>query len=230
MLSADTYTERDATARAVRALREMVMSRRIGPGQQLRQDELAEEMGLSRSPLREALRMLETEGLLVHMPNQGYFVARLRSAELKQIYLMRRLLETELLRTLRRPSTGDLSALRAENERMRKSVASGRLTEVLQDNRSLHFGIFILSPLELVTRQVERLWNLSESYRAAYLWLPAARERIIAEHSLMIDALEAGDVEELVALADSHRSAAEASVIGLLLGEEGEPMEESRRE
>jgi DNA-binding GntR family transcriptional regulator len=228
MPSAISDTELDATARAVRALREMVMNRRIGPGQQLRQDELAEEMGLSRSPLREALRTLETEGLLVHAPNQGYFVARLRSAHLKQIYLMRRLLETELLRTVRTPSAEDLSVLRSENQRIQKSVANGRLSEVLQDNRRFHFGIFTLSPLELVTRQVERLWHLSESYRAAYLWLPAAQDRIIAEHSLMIDALAAGDVEGLVALADRHRSAAEVSVIRLLRGEEGE--EDSRSE
>jgi DNA-binding GntR family transcriptional regulator len=220
MPSAVTDLEQDATARAARTLRDMVMSRRIGPGQQLRQDGLAEEMGLSRSPLREALRMLETEGLLVHVPNQGYFVARLRSSELRQIYLMRRLLETELFRTLRQPSAPELSQVRDENERIRQSAKDGNLAQVLRGNRKFHFGIFALSPLDLVMRQVERLWHQSESYRAAYLWLPAAQEQIVAEHVAMIAALESRDVKELIAVADRHRSTAEAAVIGLLRGEE----------
>jgi DNA-binding GntR family transcriptional regulator len=218
--TAISATEQDATARAVRTLRDMVMSRRLGPGQQLRQDGLAEEIGLSRSPLREALRTLETEGLLIHVPNQGYFVARLRSSELRQIYLMRRLLETELLTTLRPPSVQELSELREENRQIQRSVSQAKLAQMLRANRRFHFGIFALSPLKLVIRQVERLWHLSESYRAAYLWLPAAQERIVDEHVAMIAALESHDAKRLIAVADRHRSTAEAAVIGLLRGEE----------
>lgn len=220
MSSAVTDADLDATTRAVRTLRAMVMSRQIGPGQQLRQDDLAEEIGLSRSPLREALRTLETEGLLVHVPNQGYFVVRLRSGELQQIYLMRRLLEAEILKTLRRPSSHDLAALRAENERIKAFVSEGSSMRVLQANRRFHFTLFALSPLDLVIRQVERLWQLSESYRAAYLWMPDAQERIIEEHLAMISALERGEVEALIGVADAHRAAAEASVISLLRDEE----------
>jgi DNA-binding GntR family transcriptional regulator len=203
-------------------LRDMVMTRRIVPGQQLRQDGLAGEMGFSRSPLREAMRTLEAEGLLVHQPNQGYFVVRLRSTALQQIYLMRRLLETELFKTARKPSAEDLSTLRAENQQIQANVAEGNMTQVLLANRRFHFGIFALSPLDLVMRQVERQWHLSESYRAAYLWLPTAQERIIEEHVAMIAALESGDIKSLIAVADRHRSAAEAGVIRLLRGEEGE--------
>ena len=168
--------ELDSTARAVRVLRNMVMTRRIVPGQQLRQDGLAEEMGFSRSPLREAMRTLEAEGLLVHQPNQGYFVVRLRSTEMQQIYLMRRLLEAELFKTARKPAAEDLSTLRAENHKIQLSVTEGNLTHVLLANRRFHFSIFAMSPLDLVMRQVERLWHQSESYRAAYLWLAAAQE------------------------------------------------------
>jgi len=220
LASAIADTELDATARAVRILRDMVMGRRIGPGQQLRQDGLAEELGVSRSPLREALRTLETEGLLVHVPNQGYFVVRLRSTELQQIYLMRRLLETEILKTLRKPSASEASALRTEHERIKGFVADGSSLRVLQANRRFHFAIFAFSPLDLVVRQVERLWHMSESYRAAYLWLPATQDRIVEEHTAMLSALGRGDLEELISVADAHRAAAEKSVIALLRGEE----------
>jgi DNA-binding GntR family transcriptional regulator len=218
--SAVADSELDATARAVRTLRDMVMSRRIGPGQQLRQDGLAEELGVSRSPLREALRMLETEGLLAHVPNQGYFVVRLRSTELRQIYLMRRLLETEILRSARRPSASETSALHAEHERIKGFVAEGSPLRVLQANRRFHYAMFALSPLDVVINQVQRLWQMSESYRAAYLWLPATQERIVEEHSAMLVALGRGDIQGLISLADAHRAAAEASVVALLRGEE----------
>ena len=69
--------------------------------------------------------------------------------------------------------------------------------------------MFAMSPLDLVRQEVERLWNLSESYRAAYLLLPGSIDRVLAEHEEMIGALEALDLERLVDLADGHRANAE---------------------
>ena len=214
-------TDLDATGRAVKKLREMIVSRRISPGQQLRQEVLAEDLGVSRSPLREAFRTLESEGLVVHWPNQGYFAARLRSAELQQIYLMRRLLETELLRTLRAPTAPEVSELRGLNRRMKALTQEGDLTAVLHANQQFHFQMFALSPLNLVQRQVERLWQISEPYRAAYLSIPASRERIVDEHAGMLEALANGDTGGLVERADRHREEAVRSVVALLRHEEG---------
>ena len=214
--TAEVLVETDATTRAVRMLRDMIMSRRLAPGQQLRQDHLAEAIGLSRSPVREALRTLETEGLLSHIPNQGYFVVRLSSSEMRQIYLMRRLLETELYRTLRKPAAVELRAIRSIHGEIRDAVTRDDVTTVLGANRRLHFSLFALSPLELVTRQVAQLWHRSESYRAAYLWLPEAQRRIIAEHASMLRCLETHDIRNLIAIADRHREAAETRVIKLL--------------
>ena len=211
--------EADATQRAVRILRDMIMSRRLAPGEQLRQDHLADAMGLSRSPLREALRMLETEGLLSHVPNQGYFVVRLSSSDLRQVYLMRRLLETELYRTLRRPAAGEMQAIRRTHREIREGVGREDVTAVLEANRRFHFSIFELSPLGLVMRQVAHLWHVSESYRAAYLWLPEAQRRIVAEHASMLQCLETGDRRGLMQIADRHRAAAESTVVRLLGGE-----------
>jgi len=215
-------TELDATARAVSTLRDMLVNRRLAPGQQLRQDSLAEQLGLSRSPLREALRILESEGFLWHQPNHGYFVTRLRSAEMHQIYLMRRLLETELLTSVRRPTPDEVRTLWQENELMRSSSAAGDLNSVLRGNLRFHFGIFSLSPLDMVARQVQRLWHLSEPYRSTYLWLPETQQRILTDHAAMISALAEGELDELVAIADRHRSAAQRSVVAFLRSEEGD--------
>ena len=221
MTAAVAAAETDATTRAVRTLRDMVMNRRLAPGEQLRQDSLADELGLSRSPLREALRMLETEGLLEHLPNQGYFVTRLRSDDMKQIYLMRRLLETELYRTLRTPEREDVSRMRAAHREIGEHIRRNDLSGVLEGNRRFHFLVFGLSPLVVITRQVERLWRQSESYRAVYLCLPEAQKRIEAEHAMMLRSIEANDMRGLIRVADRHRAAAESSVVALLRGQEG---------
>jgi DNA-binding GntR family transcriptional regulator len=87
---------------------------------------------------------------------------------------------------------------------------------MLSANRGFHDALFALSPLDLVVAQVRRLWNLSHPYQATYLWLPDTRDRVVEEHEAMIDALRQGDRRTLVKLADAHRAAAEATVLGLL--------------
>jgi DNA-binding GntR family transcriptional regulator len=202
-----------AAQRATNVVREMITGRELLPGQQMRQEELSRSLGLSRSPLREALRALESEGLVRHVPNQGYFVSRLDADELRQVYLMRRLLETDVLRSLPRQSRDQLARLRTAND----LVATAETTpDALAANRGFHFAIFELSPLELVVQHVERLWTLSEPYQAAYLLLPETRARIVREHGALIRALRQHDLKQLVAVANAHRAASERAVLTLL--------------
>jgi DNA-binding GntR family transcriptional regulator len=80
------------------------------------------------------------------------------------------------------------------------------------------FAIFELSPLELFRREVLRLWQLSEGYRATYLWRRETRARIIAEHATIIGSLRDFDRDQLGELCAQHRAASEDAVIGLLGG------------
>jgi DNA-binding GntR family transcriptional regulator len=210
----------DLTRRAVEAVREMIVRRELAPGQKIRQVELAARLGVSRSPLREALSSLEAEGLLAHEPQRGYVVARMQVDHLAQIYRMRELLESEVLRTARRPTALDLARLRALNDEIAQALDDGSLTRMLAANRAFHLALFGLSPLGLVRREIERLWNISEPYRAAYLCLPQTRRRVIREHAAMVDALERGDTARLVRLAERHRAAAAATVTALLAAEQ----------
>src|ERR1700719_4944406 len=88
------------TFRAATLIRGMVFDGILLPGEKIRQVELAERIGVSRSPLREALRTLESEGVVTYEINRGYVVARLDDEDLAQIHRMRTLLEDELLRTV----------------------------------------------------------------------------------------------------------------------------------
>lgn len=197
----------------------MILNRVLLPGEQIRQVEMAERLNVSRVPLREALKVLETEGALVYSRNQGYFVAKLSSVELSQIYLMRRLLESELIKSIAWPDDRQLDELTEANRAMETAMRTGDLEGLVGMNRVFHFLVFALSPLNVVRREVERLWALSDSYRAVYLYQAGARERVVAEHQAMIIALRERDSDSLIVLSDQHRAGLQEHMSVLLGGD-----------
>jgi DNA-binding GntR family transcriptional regulator len=206
------------TLEAADQIRDLIIRRILLPGEKIRQVELAKRVGVSRSPLREALRTLESEGIVSYEVNRGYVVSRLDRDDLEQIYRMRALLEQELLSTIKRPDARTVRAIAKHNDEMVRAIEAGNVSAMLEANRSFHFAIFELSPLDLFRREVRRLWQLSEGYRATYLWLPETRARIVSEHAAMVTALREFDPVRLVELSAQHRTASEDVVVGLLAG------------
>jgi DNA-binding GntR family transcriptional regulator len=204
--------EENATLRALTAIRELIARRELLPGVQIRQGDLAEKINSSRTPLREALRSLTAEGLVRHSPNQGYFVIRLGASEVKQIYTMRRLLETELLRSIERPPVKLPKRLATLNDQM---DASSSLAEILVCNREFHFSIFELSPLKLFIANVKPLWDLCDSFRGSILVMPKPRAQMYSEHAVIIKRLREYDRRGLVAIHDEHRRLAEEEALAL---------------
>src|SRR5258705_13989902 len=87
----------ELTKQAADRIRDLIVRRQLLPGEKIGQVELARRLGVSRSPLREALRTLESEGIVTYEKNRGYLVARLDADELAQVYRLRAILEAELL-------------------------------------------------------------------------------------------------------------------------------------
>jgi DNA-binding GntR family transcriptional regulator len=194
------------TLQAAAQIRGLIIDRVLLPGEKIRQVDLAERIGVSRSPLREALRTLESEGVVTYEVNRGYVVARLDDDDLTQIFRMRSMLESELLRTIEHPEAAVLKQLKDLNDTMIAAIDSGDVAEVLRCNREFHFTIFALSPLSQFRREIQRLWQLSEGYSAAWWWrVPSARNQINTEHKAMIAALRKYDVDRLIELCETHR-------------------------
>jgi DNA-binding GntR family transcriptional regulator len=211
-----TAVGRQLTLQAVNEIRELIFRHVLLPGEKVRQVELAQRVGVSRSPLREALRTLESEGMVSYEANRGYVVSRLDADDLAQIYRMRELLELEMLRTVTPPTAAAIAQIAQHNADLVEGIEAGNISAILRANRDFHFGIFALSPLDLFRREVRRLWQLSEGYRATYLWLPETRERIVREHMAILDALTSFDIDNLVELCTQHRGQSETVVVGLL--------------
>lgn len=204
--------EGDAVARAVDAIGELITQRRLAPGEQVRQEELSERLGLSRGPVREALKVLSAQQLLRHEPNRGYFVAQFSASEMMQLYTLRRLAETELLKTVRRATAAEIVLLREINTEI---GVTERIDAMSRLNDQFHLTILGLSPLRLIFDNNLLWWRTSASYRALSLGF-GPREAVIGDHAQMIAALEDHDRERLVSIADTHRTRSETNILPLL--------------
>lgn len=195
-----------AMEHALERLRALIVTGELSPGEQIRQQEMADQLGFSRVPLREALNVLADQGLLLHRPHQGYFVAKRAPSELAQIRRMLQLLEDELLESMEWPDTAVLKELKKLNQEMRKHAAAAEWTPLMRKNREFHFRIFALSPHRIILDEVHRLWVLGEPFIALRMSSPEARLRTVDEHDEIIRTLEKRDRRLLVSAMEKHRA------------------------
>lgn len=206
-----------AAGRVVGEIEQLIVTGELLPGQPIRQESMARRLGVSRLPIREALRHLTAAGLVVHEPNVGYAVARLEQSDFDQIYLMRAALEREVLLSLPVPAGADLDRVRQLGLRVAEAAEAGDVLEMRLRNQDFHFAMFDRSPLNLVVGELRRLWTMAMPYHAVYLHDPVARRRVLDEHEHIVEAYAAGNGELLVELMNRHRQGGESGT-GLLLG------------
>jgi DNA-binding GntR family transcriptional regulator len=192
-------------SRVVEEIRQMMRTGELVPGQQVRQESLAVRLGVSRIPVREALKALETEGVMRHEPHVGYSVARLNADELRQAYLMRRALETEVLLALPRLNAAQLRELTEVNAAIGDEVTAADINRIAAANHRFHFTMFRYSGLNMVADEIDRIWKMTEAYRTVHLYDSGARRRVVREHRSMIAALRRGDNAAVVELMNIHR-------------------------
>lgn len=199
------------------AFRRAILRRELVPGEQILQDRVAERLGVSRVPVREALRILEGEGHVSHTPHRGYFVTELTFDELLELYRVRELLESEAVRSAL-PAIGDAELAQMEEaivvmEHADPAVDVLALTEA---NRRFHLTIVEPCGLPRLTRMVRQLWDQCDAYRSVHF--PGARPRtdVDREHREILRAVRLRDAEAVVALLTAHRTNALHGLAGIL--------------
>jgi DNA-binding GntR family transcriptional regulator len=201
-----------SVTRCLAGIRQLILSGTLLPGEKVHQSEIADLLHVSRIPLREALSTLAAEGVLDYKPNTGYRVSRFSSDDLSEIYLMRRLLETEIL------SSVDLSGVDVEelvqlNEELRRTDPAEEQDRYQELNSQFHFRLFEYSPLRLIRDEVSRLWYMSSFYRSLYLHEVQSSLHVVADHERIIKAVREADVRELIRASDDHRQGTENLVV-----------------
>lgn len=178
-----------SSARVAAYLRGAILGGDLRPGDRIRQAEVADRLGASRLPVREALRILEAEGLTEHEAHKGARVPRLSQHEVEVIYEMRERLEPlAISESLGRLAEADLERIEAVQQRIEHN---DDVEKFLDLDREFHMLTYGGCHLDTLMSMVTRLWNATQHYRRAYVAL-GGRDRmwvVNVEHRLILDAL-----------------------------------------
>lgn len=177
-------------------LRTQILEGRIVPGERIRQEEVAEQLGTSRQPVREALRILEVEGLTELEANKGARVPLLTMDDLTLLYEMRERLEP--LALIESVPSLDTDALEQLREIQMRIAADTALTDFLALDREFHMLTYSACSSEHLMGIVRRFWNTSQHYRRLFMQVSGPQRMWVvnAEHNLIIDAIERRDVHD----------------------------------
>ena len=184
--------------------RSAILAGKLRPGERLRQEELAEQYDTSRIPIREALQQLESEGLVVLVPNSGAWIPKLDRKECVEIYKIREKLEPLAILE----STPLLSDETIEQlERISRELESvADVEEFLRLDREMHLLSYTAAPMPTLVATINRFWNSTQHYRRAFVSILESSVMSVVhdEHRLLIDAVKSRDGERAASLLHGH--------------------------
>ncbi len=186
---------------------ELIRSGQLIPGARLREVDLSERLGLSRTPIREALRALEADGLVQHQPRQGAVVRQLDHGEIMELYEMRAVLEGTAARlAARMVSDVELRALDGLNEDFATAPSPEVAAEI---NRRFHQALFGAARNRFLTQALEAIQKTLLILGPTTLLEEARVRDSVSEHASVIAALEARDGLAAEAAMRAHIEAAQ---------------------
>jgi DNA-binding GntR family transcriptional regulator len=193
---------------AVSRLRREILSGSSDPGDRLVEEQLTRRFGISRAPLREALRLLAEQGLVEHVPRRGARVATLSDRDVQELYAVRDVLERHAVTAaLKDPSGVDLTPVRAAFEAMRGAIARGERADVNDAHRTFHLSIVRIAGNRQLTKVYESVILKIQLYMALNLRREAESERPqvgLHRHERLLAALESGDADRVLGELTAH--------------------------
>jgi DNA-binding GntR family transcriptional regulator len=178
-------------------LREAILTGELKPGEHLMEVKLANKLGVSRTPIREAIRKLELEGLVVMTPRRSAEVAKITKEDLVDVLEVRRVLESLAMELSCKNRTGQDIALLNENlQSFRVCIKENNLTDIAVTDVQFHEIIYKSTGNK---RLNQILYNLREQmyrYRLEYIKDKETRHNLILEHEEIIKAIEERDVQK----------------------------------
>lgn len=185
-----------------RALRTAILEQTYKGGERLTQEELASNFGTSRIPVRDALRKLETDGL-VTAEGSGYSVVQFGPEDVMEVYAIRALLEPYAARkATANIDEEQLEAVRALTTRMAEAMRDGDFEQLTHENSELHMTLYEASNMPRLVRMIESLWSGRPPLTP--LQVPEQAERSVKEHEELLSALTARDGERVAGLLEAH--------------------------
>lgn len=196
---------RNASTVATELIRQAIVEGRLAPGQRLKEEELARQLGISRTPVREALLVLQAEGLVEAAPNRGATVRAHTAEDLDDLYQLRALLEGYAARRAALRMTDEaVAALWGSCERFEALVERGEVRDLVRENLFFHGAILDAAGSARLAAMVRKVIELPLVYRSYVWYSPDQRHISVHYHRQIARALETRDAERAELLMKEH--------------------------
>lgn len=199
------------------SLREAIISAQLRPGERLMEIQLAEEMGVSRTPVREAIRKLELEGLVVMIPRKGAYVAGLSLKDIVDVFEIRGALEglaAEL--AAERITDNELEELERYLVKISDEIEKGDLEKVVATDTDFHSILYQASRNQRLSQIISNLREQIQRFRTTSLSYPGRMKTALEEHRKIVEAISARDGVLACKLAQEHIENAENSMMSMI--------------
>lgn len=177
-------------------LRQAILKGEMEPGERLMEIRLAKKLGVSRTPIREAIRKLELEGLVIMIPRRGAEVAGITEKNLRDVLEVRRCLEELAVElAVERMDEEDIEKLEEARQRFREALKSGDMIRIAQADEQFHDVIFAGTHNEKLVYLLNNLRDQMYRYRLEYIKDKGKRQILMIEHENILNAVKTRNLE-----------------------------------
>ena len=202
-------------------LRQAILKGELEPGERLMEIQLAERLGVSRTPIREAIRKLELEGLVLMIPRKGAEVAKISARSLRDVLEVRRALEELAIElACQRMSEEEVGNLQKAQEDFKKAIAEGDAMKIAETDEHFHDVIYEGTQNAKLIQMLNNLREQMYRYRLEYIKDSDMRQILVVEHEQILKAVKNRRVEEAKTAIREHIDNQEITVAKNIKGQQ----------
>ena len=195
-------------------LRHAILKGELEPGERLMEIALAQKLGVSRTPIREAIRKLELEGLVVMVPRKGAEVADITEKDLRDVLEVRTALEELSIELAMKNITQDeFEQLKSANETFAKNSEGDDLIKIAESDVAFHEIIYNATGNKRLIQIINNLREQMYRYRLEYIKDKSSHERLVQEHNRIIEAIQKDNVQDAKAAIKLHVENQEENIL-----------------
>ena len=196
------------------ALRDAIQRGILQPGERLMEVQLAEELGISRTPVREAIRKLEQEGYVIMVPRRGTYVSSMSVRDVKEIFEIRSALESlSTVLAAMRIEPEELEKLRALLTEIEGHIKRKDIDKIVETDIKFHGLLYQVSRNERLVAIISNLKDQLARFRTLSMSYPGRLQETLQEHRAMVEAIAAGDLDAARDAAERHMEQAEETLL-----------------
>ena len=186
-------------------LRQAILKGELAPGERLMEIQLAEKLGVSRTPIREAIRKLELEGLVLMIPRKGAEVAKISEKSLRDVLEVRRSLEELAIElACQRMTDEEIDQLEQRQNAFKNAIHKGNAMNIAETDEAFHDVIYLGTGNDKLVQILNNLREQMYRYRLEYLKDTHSHEKLDGEHQAIFENIRNGDKEAVCTMVGQH--------------------------